>query len=93
MLILTSVIVLMVIFAVMALLDPLMSRLGEVNECLARLENIRRVEKEMHDFAYQWWVLDLKKQRDELIKDREASQAGNVTDASKLSSQQGEPTS
>lgn len=63
-----AVIVLALLMAAMRVLDPLLSRLGEVKECLARLENIRRTQKEMHDLAYEWWVLDLMRQRDELLQ-------------------------
>lgn len=53
------------LFICMNILDPMLNRLGEVKECLQRLENIRRIQKEMHDLGHEWWMQDLMRQRDE----------------------------
>jgi len=70
----TAILTLAVLFVLTNLLDPVMSRLSEIKECLQRLENIRRIEKEMHDLAHEWWVLDVMRQRDELIHRRSLEQ-------------------
>jgi hypothetical protein len=63
-----------VVFLIMCMdiIDPMLSRLGEVRECLQRLENIRRIQKEMHDLGHEWWMQDLMRQRDEWAR-RDAS--------------------
>lgn len=55
------------LFVSMNILDPLLSRLGEIRECLMRLENIRRIQKEMHEFGYEWWMQELMRKNDELM--------------------------
>ena len=66
-LILTAAIVLAVLFIALDLFDPVLTRLHEINTCLARLDSIRKCEKDMHDLAYQWQMQDLKERHDEMI--------------------------
>lgn len=61
----SAAIVVGLLYMCMSILDPLLTRLGEVRECLQRLENIRRIQKEMHDLGHEWWMQDLMRQRDE----------------------------
>jgi hypothetical protein len=75
----TAILTLGVLFVAMNMLDPVLSRLSEIKECLQRLENIRRIQKEMHDFGYEWWMLDLMRQRDELSQRRSLEQEVNAS--------------
>jgi hypothetical protein len=77
----TAILTLAGLFVLTNLLDPVMSRLSEIRECLQRLENIRRIQKEMQDLAHEWWMLDLMRQRDEVIQRRSLEQ--EVSDSCK----------
>ena len=65
MIMIIALVTVVVLYVALNILDPMLSRIGEIKECLERLENIRRIQKEMHDLGHEWWVQDMMRQRDE----------------------------